>query len=552
MKMKMKTNIISIVLLSAGLLAMSGCKKYLDINTDPDTSQEPSVSSVLPPILASIPYGIQRDAVYVAKYVQNWNTYATANADVYDRHGYSFSGGTMAFTWQMTYQMFGMNLNYLIEKSEKTKEYDYTAVGLALKAWSFQHTTDYNSDIPFYDAFNEGKLTFRYDPQDVIYKAVDSMCRRALVYVDLAKAMPVSKLAKGDYSFNGNIDRWRKFIYGMLARNWNHLSNKATYNADSVLKYVDNAMTSVDDDFCVPFDATNNDNSNYLGTFRDNMGTVRQSNFIVRLLDGSALAGAQTFQNRDPRIVHMLSASSDTTNGNGGYRGVDPGIGDPNSTATTLANQRKRVSIAYADSTYASPNPGVFVENGKYLYKNKAPMPVMSYTEMCFIAAEAYMRKNNKTAAYTAYINGIKAHFDFINRNYSSIRGAVSIFNGSAITTTARDKYLASANVPQTSATLTLSDIMMQKYIALWAWGFFETWVDLRRFHYIDLDATSGQQVYRTFNLPSAFAATNNLKPVYRVRPHYTSEFTYNLAELLRLGILQTDYHTNEMWFSQP
>lgn len=548
----MRTKITSLVLLSAGLITMTSCKKFLDINTDPDTTQQPSVSSVLPPILSSIPYGIQRDGVYTAKYVQNWNTYASGNGDTYDRHGYSFSGGTQAFTWQMTYQMFGNNVNYLIEKSIKTGEFDYTAVGLAMKAWSFQHTTDYNTDIPFYDAFKDGQTAFRYDTQETIYRAVDSMCRSALTYIDKAQNQTSSKLAKGDFSYNGDISKWKKMIYGILARNWHHLTNKAIYNADSVIKYCDNSLASADDDFCIPFDATQNDNSNYWGTFRDNMGVVRQSNFIVRLLDGSALAGAQTFSNRDPRISHMLSASGDTTNGNGGYRGVDPGVGDPNSAVTTGANARKRVGIAYGDSMYASPNPGVFVENGKYLFKNKAPMPVMTYAEICFIKAEAYMRKGDKGKAYENFINGIKGHFDFINRNYSGIRGALSIYNGNPITTAARDKYLASAAVPQNLNTLTLSDIMMQKYIALWGWGFFETWVDLRRFHYIDPDPVSGQQVYRTFNFPSSFASSNNLKPVQRVRPHYTSEFTYNLAELQRLKILDLDYHTRECWFSQP
>ncbi|SJZ54143.1 SusD/RagB family nutrient-binding outer membrane lipoprotein [Sediminibacterium ginsengisoli] len=548
----MRNKLTAAVLLSAGLLSMTSCKKYLDINTDPDTTQEPSVSSVLPPILSSIPYGIQRDGVYTAKYVQNWNTYANGNADTYDRHGYSFSGGTQAYTWQMTYQMFGNNLNYLIAKSEKTNEPDYTAVGLALKAWVFQHTTDYNTDIPFYDAFKDGQLTFRYDTQETIYKAVDSMCRRALTYLDKADAMTGSKLAKGDFSYNGNLSKWRKFVYGVLARNWHHVSNKSTYNADSVISYCEKAMNSVADDFCIPFDATNNDNSNYWGTFRDNMGTVRQSNFIVRLLDGSAFTGVQSFNNRDPRISHMLSASGDTTNGNGGYRGVDPGVGDPYSAVTSGVNFPKKVAIAYGDSMYASPNPGVFIENGKYLFKNKAPMPVMTYAEMQFIKAEAHMRKGEKPKAYDAYITGIKAHFDFINRDYSSIRGALPIYNKNPIPTTTRDKYLASANVAQNFNVLTMSDIMMQKYIALWGWGFFETWVDLRRFHYIDNDPATGQRVYKTFNFPTSFASTNNLKPVYRVRPHYTSEYTYNLAELVRLGVLAQDYHTIECWFSQP
>jgi len=94
---------------------------------------------------------------------------------------------------------------------------------------------------------------------------------------------------------------------------------------------------------------------------------------------------------------------------------------------------------------------------------------------------------------------------------------------------------------------------MLQKYIALWGWGFFETWVDLRRFHYIDPDdiTGTGQPVYKGFLLPQPFYSSNGGKPVYRVRPHFTSEYTYNYEELKRLGVLTIDYHTREMWFSQ-
>ena len=93
-------------------------------------------------------------------------------------------------------------------------------------------------------------------------------------------------------------------------------------------------MTTVEDDFVVPFDATKNDDTNFFGTYRDNLGSFRQSNFIVRLLDGTTMAGSSAGHNRDPRLRHMLSASQDTTNGNGGFRGVDPGLGDPFSALT--------------------------------------------------------------------------------------------------------------------------------------------------------------------------------------------------------------------------
>jgi hypothetical protein len=329
------------------------------------------------------------------------------------------------------------------------------------------------------------------------------------------------------------------------------------------MKYCDNAMASINDDFDIPFDATNNNNSNYFGTFRDNATTWRPSNFVVKLLDGTILSGSNAPANRDPRLSYLLTASQDTTNGNGGYRGIDIAQGDPNISLTATytvgsanwTNARKRVSVFWGDSLYTNPSAAVFNNStGKYLFHNKAVFPIMTYAEMQFIKAEASLRKkDNKALAYNAYLNGVNAHFDFINRSYSPVRSSVNLYNGSSISATARSKYLTGPDVPQSAAALTITDVMLQKYIALWGWGFFETWVDLRRFHYIDIDdiTGSGQQVYRGFTLPQPFYSSNGSKPVYRVRPHFTSEYTYNYEELKRLGVLTQDYHTREMWFSQ-
>ncbi len=549
--------------------ALISCKKFLDINSDPDTTQNPSNSSVLPQCLAAMATGLQSDGgLYAAKYTQNWLTAANANANLYDLHGYNFAGATMAATWNMNYYALGNNLNYIIDNGIQQNQLEYVGVALALKAWSFQHTTDYNADIPFYDAFKPNTFIFKYDTQEVVYKGVDSICRLSIEYLNKALTnTSISTLATSDFVYNGDLNKWKKFAYGILARNWHHLSNKTgIYNADSVIKYVDNAMLSVADDFVIPFDATVNANANYFGTFRNNMGTLRQSNFIVGLLDGSALAGdSSKAYNRDPRMAFMLTFSHDTTNGNGGYRGVDPGVGDPYSGlgapstyavgSTNWVNARKKVATAWGDSIYANPSSAVFNHNtGKYLFKNKAVFPIMTYAEMQFIKAEAALRSTtpNYTLAHGAYINGINGHFDFINRSYGSIRGASNLYNNNPISVTARNAYLAGNNVKQVETDITLTDIMLQKYIALWGWGFFETWVDMRRYHYTDIDPATGNQVYHTFNLPPGFYVNNNNLPVYRVRPHFTSEYTYNRSELERLGILEMLYHTKEMWFSQP
>lgn len=535
------------------LIASSGCKKYLNINSDPDTTQAPSVASVFPAMLAAIPRGTQFDARYVGKYIQNWLTLNNNNNDVWDTHGYVANSDASGDIWRQTYYGLGKNLDYIITSADRDKKYDYVGAALALKAYMFQTATDYHGEIIYTEAFKENTYYFKYDTQDIVYKGVDSLCRVAIKYLELAEAVKsTNTLSLSDYSYGGDVTKWKRFVYGILARNYNHLSNKASYNADSVIKFCNNALTSINDDFVIPFDASKNDDANFFGPYRDNLTSFRQSNFIVRLLDGTALAGNTWAENRDPRMPHMISASADTSGtNNGGYRGVNPGTGDPLSASTSGANFRKRVPVLWADSTIGNPSAATFLDNGKYLFKNKAVMPVMTFSEISFIKAEAEFRKNNLAGAHAAYLAGINAHFDFINRNYSSFRGAANLFNGNQITTTQRNTYLASRNVKQTAAALTMTDIMLQKYISGWCWNWVETWVDLRRFHYTDLDPATNDQVFKTLQMPT-YAASNLGNPVQRVRPRYNSEYVWNLDELRKFGGDKTDYHTYEMWFSKP
>ena len=93
---------------------------------------------------------------------------------------------------------------------------------------------------------------------------------------------------------------------------------------------------------------------------------------------------------------------------------------------------------------------------------------------------------------------------------------------------------------------------MLQKYIALWGWGFFETFVDMRRFHWVDVDPVTGLKIYAGFDLPSPLSADNLNKPVYRVRPRFNSEYVWNRDALLIIGGLNGDYHTYETWMSKP
>lgn len=565
----MKKSIIIGMVALLGLASFNSCKKYLDVNTDPDTPQFPDVSSVFPTQLAGIPRGLQYDSRYAGRFIQYWLNASTAADINFDRMGYTAASDANGDIWRQVYFGLGKNLNYIIDEGLKKEQWDYVGAAYALKAMMFQYCTDYHGEVIFSEAFVENKATFKFDSQESVYKGVDSLCRLALIYLNNTAYNPSStRLSKGDYIYNGNNARWIKFVNGLLARNFHRLTNKANYNADSVIHYADLAMTTVDDDFVIPFDASKNDDANFYGTYRNNLTNYRQSNYIVKLLEGSTITGvaatSATAYNRDPRMKHMLSASQDTTNGNGGFRGIDPGVVDPFGTltgnyavgSTNWINARKRVATPFGDSTYANPSAAVFSSQySKYLFSNKTVFPVMTASEIQFMKAEAAFRKGDKTKALAAYTSGINLHFDFINRG-NWPRANTVLYTVAPITTAERTAYLNGNNVKRTEAGLKLSDIMLQKYIALWGWGFFETFVDMRRYHYVDteIDPVSSlpTQVYLGFVIPTTLAAENLGKPVYRVRPRYNSEYVWNREELLRIGALNVDYHTYETWFSQP
>ena len=538
-----------------------GCKKYLSVNTDPANPQNPSNVSVFPAMLASIHRGVQYDSRYLGKYIQFW--LATSANDNYDRHGWAGSGTDITGDiWRQTYYGLGKNLDYIIAQGIKQEQYDYVAASYALKAYMFQICTDYHGDIIFKQAFDDTRAYFDYDKQEIVYRGVDSLCRLALNYIEMASGKG-NNMAKSDMTYSGDMNKWKKFIYGILAMNYNNISNKSTYKPDSVITFCDRSLSSVNDDFIVPFDATKNDNTNFYGTYRNNIGTFKQSNFLVKLLDGTTMAGSSIPANRDPRMKHLLTCSNDTTNGNGGFRGLDPGAGDPYNSlsapsaytpgSTNWINARKKVPVLWGDSLYANPSASSFTTAaGKYLFHNKAVLPVMTYAEIQFIKAEAAMKKNDPALAHDAYLKGINAHFDFINRNYSTFRGNANLYNLATISATERNNYLASANVKQTPSALTLTDIMRQKYIALFGWGWVETWVDLRRYHYnVDIDPLTNEPVYKTFIFPATFATDNTGLPVQRVRPRYNSEYVWNISALQAVGALNPDYHTYKMWFSE-
>jgi len=117
------------------------------------------------------------------------------------------------------------------------------------------------------------------------------------------------------------------------------------------------------------------------------------------------------------------------------------------------------------------------------------------------------------------------------------------------ISATEKNAFLSHPSIAP--ATITLSHIMGQKYLAQWGWSHVELWTDMRRYHYTDRDPVANTQVFRGFAFPTNLHPDNNSKPAYRVRARYNSDYVWNREELAKIGGLALDYHTKPMWITE-
>ncbi|WP_443945354.1 SusD/RagB family nutrient-binding outer membrane lipoprotein [Pedobacter sp. AW1-32] len=500
----------------------SGCKKYLDVNTDPATPQEAESRTLTPPLFAQMERGVQFDSRYLGGIIQ----YFGGNVNVGETHGYIAASDAGGEIWRTNYYGLGGNLNLIISKSTQKQEWNYVGLAQALKAWGWQITTDYHGEIILKQAYEPNRYTFDYDSQEDVYAEVVRLANLSIENFSRTDGTgTVGKMATADLVYAGDNAKWIKFNYGLLARNASNLINKSAYNPGKVIEYVDKSLASNADNFIVPNTGSSSANGNFFGPLRANLASYRQTALIVGLLDGTFFAGTSGAV-IDPRRNNMISVSAD-----GVFRGTSPGSSDPGT--ATLKNQ-----IPNPWGVLASANPGAGA--GKYLFKDNAGFPVMTYSEMQFIKAEAAFRMGNTTLALDAYTSGISASIDFVSAL------------GTAISSADKTAYMNSASVRRSAGTLTLRDIMLQKYLALYAYGFVETWSDLRKYNYNEGDSKGNNPYLGAFVFPPAFFADNGGKPAQRFRPRYNSEYIWNVEALKKIGADQINYHTLKMWFSQP
>jgi tetratricopeptide (TPR) repeat protein len=194
----------------------------------------------------------------------------------------------------------------------------------------------------------------------------------------------------------------------------------------------------------------------------------------------------------------------------------------------------------------AAYTAGVVGSTGSFQTRPVSDQEILTYHEMQFIKAEVYMRKGDFSNAYTAYKAAIQAHLDMMQAKLTQ-------WQGSGYTTTNPDmapmnqaainNYLTSSAVAQSAGALTMTDIMLQKYIAMGC--SIENWNDMRRFNFSAGNIGSFGVVYPGYDRGPLFSGQDLYTGGSKTDPRYwmrrwklptTLELNYNSTNALAIN----------------
>lgn len=516
------------------LCLTTSCKDFLDVNTNPNAPEAVSANLYLSPMEHWMVTAPQYDGRFIGRYTQEWFLANGQTAiSTWDRMGYDPASDNGAEQWRDVYWSLGQNLVDMINKAEAEQRWDIAGAGYFMKAWGWMVLTDMHGEIIVKEAIDPTRATFDYDSQDYVYSEVLRLVGESIK--DLQRtdgAVDQTYFGKTDHLYGGDRTKWLKMAYGLQALALNHFSNKSTYKPADVIASVDKSFASNADDAIYGYPGTDpgfND-YNFWGRSRNNITSYRQTQFVVGLMNGT-VSGVV-----DPRMSRMLAPATD-----GQYRGVDP----------TVAGYGALATAQQPFNFFGYSGTGGLGLPSRYIFDDKTKFPFMTYAQLQFVKAEAAFRAGDKATALTAYTNAVSAHIDFVNSRNSEINSQ----SATPITASEKAAFLGDSRIiPTSPAALTITQIMTQKYIAQWAWGHNELWMDMRRYHYTDVDPATGKQVYPGFAAPPStiLYADNAGKVAQRIRPRYNSEYVWNQVGLAPIGGLALDYHTKPLWITQP
>lgn len=400
----MKNKIIYGSFFIAILFAAAGCKKFLDVNKDPNNPTEVTENLLLAPAIADISTTVaggcfsNANTSGVAQINSYWMQQLSLNQPLPQFESYKFSTADAEYTWGEMYISIMQNLKRLQDAATAHNNHSYGVIAKVLTAYTLGVTTDMWGDVPFTKAFEGAQPT--YDKQEDIYALMDKMLDDAIAENQLDPGNLVPDV--DDFLYHGDMAKWEKFAYALKARNYIHLTkapgHTAVTQANLALAALEHAFTGTDDDAVATFysEDANHENPWYKNTEIGAGGVVLGKTVVDALIARS-----------DPRLPVIANKGSQNT-----YLG------------------RENTSDVVPDVT-------IFSTIADYYAGAGAPLAILPYSELEFIKAEATFIVSGAAAAEPIYQQAIKNNMQKLGidptsaavTNYLAARGTLTSAN---------------------------------------------------------------------------------------------------------------------------
>lgn len=454
----MKRSSIKFYLIALAVTAavLPGCKKFLDVNENPNETEKAGVEQILPSIQASVAYVTgQEFQTFGGIWAQYWTQAQTSN-QYKTIDSYASSSSDFNTLWASLYAGALSDTDSLINKAGVKKFDNHAAIAYCMRAYAFQLLTDAFGDIPLKAALKgEGNLSPTYDTQEEVYDSIFVWLDRAATLADNnTDFVPGAE----DLIFGGDMDLWKQFANTLKLRAYMRLSEVNPGKAQAGIAALYTAGADfLEEDAQVNYTKVGN-NQNPL--YAEMVGLS-----FVQNLRASATAAKQLEANGDPRLFTFYTLVS------GVVQSTYQGSFDTTNTARALSRP--------------SPLVGGDARTDESAL---APVKLISAAESYFLQSEAAARTWGTGNAQALFISGINASFDSYHVDDAA-------------------DYIATAPAAQWPAGMTaqIKAIITQKYFAMCGNQNFEAWSEYRRTGYPDFLVESFSSVLPDGQKPARF-----------------------------------------------
>lgn len=419
-------SLINILLSGLLVFATWSCSEDVmdDINKNVNDPTDVSSNLIITDAMVASAFSITGSdlALYASVYMEHnvgvWNQ--SYNAEI--RSGEPINATTYNNSWDAIYQNL-YNLKTIISKcSEGGSEegnYHTLAIAQTLTAHNLATLTDLMGDVPWSEALQPGFIfTPILDKQEAIYTEIFKMLDAAIENYN--ETTTFAALGTQDFIYAGKIENWKKFAYGLKARYTMRLSAKQAKYED-VISFADQSFKTSAEQAQFKYNGSTTVSPFYkFYTDRDYFGA---SQSLYNKLDERNDPRSEVFWKPHPNAGEFMLA--------------------PNGTPD-------QVQGLYGISALSTPT---------------APTYLMSYHEVEFLKAEAYVRLNQLESAQTALKNAVVAAFQKVNVGLNADDAGA---------------YFEESVLPKFTAN-PLSEVMNQKYIAFFEEEAVEAYCDYRR-----------------------------------------------------------------------